>query len=72
VLQAAGSASVSRSTAAARKTLPAAMVQLLAKQGIDTGDAVDVPSLDAALAGLSVEQRIAVKSQLLRNGMLTL
>jgi hypothetical protein len=33
---------------------------------------VDVPSLDAALAGLSVEQRIAVKSQLLRNGMLTL
>jgi hypothetical protein len=30
-----------------------------------------VQSVDAALAGLSVEQRIAVKSQLLRTGALT-
>lgn len=64
--------------AAARKTLPAATVQLLAKQGIDLRDAAhgldatDVQSVDAALAGLSVEQRIAVKSQLLRTGTLTL
>jgi hypothetical protein len=29
---------------------------------------VDVRTLDAALAGLSLEQRIAVKSQLLRAG----
>jgi hypothetical protein len=62
---------------AARKTLPAATVQLLAKQGIDLADptrglnAGDVQSVDAALAGLSVEQRIAVKSQLLRTGALT-
>ncbi len=55
---------------AARKTLPAATVQLLAKQGIDAADQVDVQSLDAALAGLSVEQRIAVKSQMLRTGAL--
>ncbi len=51
-----------------RKTLPAATVQLLAKQGIDAEDGVDMRSLDAALAGLSVEHRIAVKSQLLRTG----
>ncbi len=56
---------------AARKTLPSATVQLLAKQGIDAADQVDVQSLDAALAGLSVEQRIAVKSQMWRNGTLT-
>jgi hypothetical protein len=31
-----------------------------------------VQSVDAALVGLSVEQRIAVKSQLLRTGTLTL
>jgi hypothetical protein len=55
-----------------RKTLPAATVQLLAKQGVDVADAVDVTTLDAALAGMSVEQRIAVKSQLLRTGSLTL
>jgi exonuclease VII small subunit len=60
------------SLTSSRKTLPAATVQLLAKQGIDAGDSVDVQSLDAALAGLSVEQRIAVKSQMLRTGALTL
>lgn len=57
---------------AARKTLPSATVQLLAKQGIDAADSVDVTTLDAALAGMSVEQRIAVKSQLMRTGALTL
>lgn len=57
--------------AAARKTLPAATVQLLAKQGIDAADSIDVASLDVALNGMSVEQRIAVKSQLIRTGALT-
>ena len=56
---------------AARKTLPAATVQLLAKGGIDAGESVDLQSLDAALAGMSVEHRIAVKSQLIRTGALT-
>lgn len=54
----------------ARKTLPAATIQLLEKQGISTLERVDAGSLDAALAGLSLEQRIAVKSQLLRTGAL--
>lgn len=50
-----------------RKTVPAATTEMLAKHGI--GDApVDVRTLDAALSGLSLEQRIAVKSQLLRAG----
>jgi F0F1-type ATP synthase membrane subunit b/b' len=50
-----------------RKTMPAATAEMLAKQGVGDGP-VDVRTLDAALAGLSLEQRIAVKSQLLRSG----
>jgi hypothetical protein len=50
-----------------RRTVPAATSEMLAKHGIAEGP-VDVRTLDAALAGLSLEQRIAVKSQLLRAG----
>ena len=50
-----------------RRTVPAATTEMLAKHGIGDGP-VDVRTLDAALAGLSLEQRIAVKSQLLRAG----
>jgi septal ring factor EnvC (AmiA/AmiB activator) len=50
-----------------RRTLPAATSEMLAKHGVGEGP-VDVRTLDAALAGLSLEQRIAVKSQLLRAG----
>jgi hypothetical protein len=46
-----------------RKTLP---VSLLAKQ---ENGMTDSSALDAALGGLSMEQRIAVKSQLLRAGL---
>ena len=51
---------------AGRKTVPAGVANLMAKDGL----AVDPGSLDAALASLSVEQRIAVKSQLLRSGLI--
>ena len=51
----------------ARRTLPASTVEMLAKHGIGDGP-VDVRTLDAALNGLSMEQRIAVKTQLLRAG----
>ncbi|WP_229741028.1 hypothetical protein [Silvibacterium dinghuense] len=54
-----------------RKTLPATTVQLLAKQGIASFEGLEGGALDAALAGLSLEQRIAVKSQLLRAGALS-
>jgi hypothetical protein len=57
-------------TRTARKTLPAATAQLLSKQGIDELDRVDAGALDAALEGLSLEQRIAVKAQLMRAGSL--
>ena len=50
-----------------RRTLPAAANEMLAKHGIGDGP-VDVRTLDAALSGLSLEQRIAVKTQLLRSG----
>lgn len=53
-----------------RKTVTAATVSLLAKQGISNLDSLEAGSLDAALAALSIEQRIAVKSQLLRAGLL--
>ena len=50
-----------------RRTLPTATAEMLAKHGIGEG-VVDVRQLDAALSGLSLEQRIAVKSQLRRVG----
>jgi hypothetical protein len=50
-----------------RRTIPSSTSEMLAKHGIAEGP-VDVRTLDAALAGLSLEQRIAVKSQLLRAG----
>ncbi len=50
-----------------RRTLPSTTGEMLAKHGIGEGP-VDVRTLDAALAGLSLEQRIAVKTQLLRAG----
>jgi hypothetical protein len=53
-----------------RRTVPASTSEMLAKHGIGEGP-VDVRTLDAALAGLSLEQRIAVKSQLLRAGSIT-
>jgi hypothetical protein len=50
-----------------RRTLPTAAVDMLAKHRVGD-EAIDVRVLDAALAGFSVEQRIAVKSQLRRAG----
>lgn len=57
--------------AVARQTLPTSTTQLLAKQGIAVADSIQAGALDAALTGLSLEQRIAVKAQLLRAGLLT-
>jgi septal ring factor EnvC (AmiA/AmiB activator) len=53
-----------------RRTMPAATTEMLAKRGIGDGP-MDVRSLDAALTGLSLEQRIAVKTQLLRAGAIS-
>jgi hypothetical protein len=53
-----------------RRTIPASTSEMLAKHGIGEGP-VDVRTLDAALTGLSLEQRIAVKTQLLRAGAIS-
>jgi hypothetical protein len=52
-----------------RKTLPVSMTALLAKQGV-TVDSMEAGALDAALVSLSMEQRFAVKAQLMRAGLL--
>jgi F0F1-type ATP synthase membrane subunit b/b' len=68
-LKAAASHSVPLDVTHGRKTLPASMVNLLAKQGV-TVDTMEAGAVDAALVSLSVEQRIAVKSQLMQAGLL--
>jgi len=52
-----------------RKTLPTSMATMLAKQGVVV-DSVEAGAIDGALASLSIEQRIAVKSELMRAGVL--
>ncbi len=58
-----------------RKTVPAQVLTLLAKSGvgadaINANGRIEMLTLDKALEGLPVEQRIAVKSQLARAGAL--
>jgi chromosome segregation ATPase len=57
-----------KAQAGGRRTTPAA--QLLAKRGVGSADAAEAGTLDAALGGLSLEQRVAVKAQLIRSGVL--
>ncbi len=45
------------------------MGNLLAKQGVVV-ESLEAGALDAALVSLSLEQRIAVKAQLMRSGLL--
>ena len=46
-----------------------AVVSTVAKR-VAAGEAMDAGSLDAALASLSIEQRFAVKAEMLRAGLL--
>ncbi|MGH9600871.1 MAG: hypothetical protein ACRD24_00665 [Terriglobales bacterium] len=54
----------------ARKTLPSLVTALLSKSGVDSADKIDAATLDKTLASLSVEQRIAVKAQMARAGII--
>jgi hypothetical protein len=54
---------------AGRKTLPTTMATMLAKQGV-VMDSIEAGSIDGALTSLSIEQRIAVKAELMRAGLL--
>jgi hypothetical protein len=56
--------------AARRKTLSPMVSALLAKEGVEGDTLIDRPVIEKALAGLSIEQRIAVKSELARAGIL--
>lgn len=62
-------AAASANTGAGRKTVQSSVANLMAKNGI-AAENVEAGSLDAALASLTVEQRIAVKSELLRAGLI--
>jgi prefoldin subunit 5 len=54
-----------------RKTLPPLVSAILAKSGTDTGtERIEKGVLDKTLQSLSVEQRIAVKAELARAGMI--
>ena len=74
-LEARASAPATIPTASGRKTLPTAMTTLLAKQGVSLDSlepgTIAAGSLDVALSSLSLEQRFAVKAQLLRAGLLS-
>lgn len=68
-VQAAGILQVPAATSG-RRTLPASTANLLAKHGMSEGSSIEVGALDGALTSLPIEQRIAVKAQLMRAGML--
>ncbi len=52
-----------------RKTVSPVIANLLAKSGVETAS-MEEATVEKALAGLSVEQRIAVKAELARAGVL--
>lgn len=54
----------------ARKTLPPMVSAILAKSGAESAEKIDKGVLDQTLQALSVEQRIAVKAELARAGMI--
>ncbi|HEY0264183.1 MAG TPA: hypothetical protein VGC07_06650 [Granulicella sp.] len=69
IAELAASATTKVTNTAGRKTLPLAMSNLLAKQGVAI-ESLEAGALDAAMTSLSLEQRIAVKAQLMRAGLL--
>jgi hypothetical protein len=63
------------SVSSGRKTLPVGMAAMLVKQGVTlelgaSGASMEASALDSALSSLGIEQRIAVKSELRRAGLL--
>lgn len=53
-----------------RKTLSPFVAALLAKNGSDSAEKLDSAALDKTLQTLSVEQRVAVKAEMARAGMI--
>lgn len=53
-----------------RKTLSPLVSALLSKDGTDTEERLDAAALDKSLQALTVDQRIAVKAEMARAGMI--
>jgi uncharacterized protein YukE len=53
-----------------RKTLSPLITALLSKSSVEVGDKLDPGVLDKTLQSLSVEQRVAVKAEMARAGMI--
>lgn len=68
-LEARAAAVVTSETSGGRKTVPATAASLLTKHGM-SADSIQAGALDAALVHLSLEQRIAVKADLMRAGLI--
>lgn len=64
------SAQPDRELRQARKTLPPLVNTLLAKSGVGEATQIEAGMLDKALGALTIEQRIAVKAELARAGMI--
>ena len=58
-----------QATRMARKTLPPLVTALLSKNG-EAGDKLEAAVLDKTLQSLTVDQRIAVKAEMARAGMI--
>jgi predicted RNase H-like nuclease (RuvC/YqgF family) len=58
-----------QATRLARKTLPPLVMALLDKNG-EAGDRLEAAALDKTLQSLTVDQRIAVKAEMARAGMI--
>ena len=54
----------------ARKTLPALVSAVLGKNDLEAGERLDAGVLEKSLQALSVEQRIAVKAEMARAGII--
>jgi hypothetical protein len=59
-----------QATRLARKTLSPLVSALLAKNGADSDERLDASALDKTLQSLTVDQRIAVKAEMARAGMI--
>ncbi len=55
---------------ATRKTLPPLITALLSKGSVEGGERLEAAALDKTLQTLTVEQRIAVKAEMARAGMI--
>ena len=54
----------------ARKTIPALVTAVLGKNDLEAGERINADAIEKSLQALSVEQRIAVKAEMARAGII--